>query len=138
MSLTARIFLVGATVLLTACTTLSESEQHVEVALQTEGAETHLDPAAEYEKAKKECAERGGEWSTFLHGDGTDSYSFSMDCWGRADPTGEGDDSEPESKRLLPYDIVVSYSRETNELIRFSRIYERTPEQLRLLDRTID
>lgn len=124
--------------LLAACSILSESEQNAEVVHQTESAETQLDPAAEYEKAKKECAEKGGEWSTFLHGDGTDSYSFSMDCWGRADPAGEGDDSEPESKRLLPYDIVVSYSRKSDELIRFSRIYERTPVQIRLLDGTID
>lgn len=120
--------------LLAACTSLSESEQHAEVALQTEGAETQLDPAAEYEKAKEECTEKGGELNTFLHGDGTDSYSFSMDCWGRADPTGEGDDSGSESKRLLPYDIVVSYSRETDEVIAFSKIYERTPEQAKLFD----
>lgn len=120
--------------LLAACTTLSESEQHVEVALQTEGAETQLDPAAEDEKAKKECAERGGEWSTFLHGDGSESYTFSMDCWGSGDTAGEGDDSGSEPNRLLPYDIVVSYSRETDEVIAFSRIYERSPEQAKLFD----
>lgn len=132
MSLSARIFLLGVTLLLAACTTLSEPEQRGEVELQMETAETQLDPAAEYEKAKKECAERGGELNTFLHGDGADSYSFYMDCWRREDPSLEDDD--PKSKRLLPYDLVVSYSRETDEVIAFSRIYERTPEQAKLFD----
>lgn len=134
MSLSARTLLLGVTVLFAACTTLSEPRQHAEVALQSESAETQLDPEAEYEKAKKECAEKGGELNTFLHGDGSESYTFYMDCWGSGDTAGEGDDSGSEPKRLLPYDIVVSYSRETDEVIAFARIYERSPEQAKLFD----
>ena len=129
MNLSASIFLLGGTVLLAACTTLSEAEQHAEVALQTESAEPQLDPAAEYEKAQKECAEKGGEWVTTLHMDGLDRFANSLRCWSRDDPRRRPGDGRWKEEGLLPYDVTVSYGGGTGRVIGFVRKYQRIQEK---------
>lgn len=75
VSLIARLIVLSLAALTAACTTLSEAEKPLDDQVATDDAETSPDPEAEYEKAKQECADKGGEWVTFLHGDGTEHYT---------------------------------------------------------------
>lgn len=122
MSLVTRLVLLFLAALTAACTTLSESEPQIDIPAQTVVAETLSEPEAEYENAKEECAEEGGEWVWYLHGDGFRHYTYAMRCWNRDNlPSGEGDPRWREPG-LLPYDVYVVYSIRTNKVNGFQRI----------------
>ena len=122
-SLPASFILLALAALTAACTTLSEPEQPSDQAVLTESEETKPDPKAEYEKAKQECADEGGEWMTYLHGDGANFWLDSMRCRSSQLPTNERRWEDP---GLLPYDVTVSYAVGTGgEIIRFRRIDPR-------------
>ena len=73
----------------------------------------------EYEIAKQECEDEGGQWVESLHWDGSREYGYTLRCLNEArlpvrDPRWED--------RLLPYDISVTYSRDTYKEIGFKRL----------------
>lgn len=73
----------------------------------------------EYEFAKQECADEGGQWVSSLHWDGWKEYGYVLRCLEESrlpanDP--RWDD------RLLTYDISVTYSRDTYKGIGFKRL----------------
>lgn len=120
LSLSARFILLALAALTVGCTTLSEPEQPSDQAVLTESAEAKPDPKSEYEKAKQECADEGGEWMTYLHGDGVGFWLDSMRCRSIGLPIEERQWEDP---GLLPYDVNVSYAVGTGgEIIRFRRI----------------
>ena len=119
LRLPASFALLALAALVAACTTLSEPEQPSDPAVLTENVEAKPDPEAEYEKAKQECADEGGEWMTYLHGDGADFWLDSMRCQSIGLPIEERQWEDP---GLLPYDVNVSYAGESGEIIRFRRI----------------
>lgn len=119
LRLPASFALLALAALAAACTTLSEPEQPANLPTLTENGEAKPGPKAEYEKAKQECADEGGEWMTYLHGDGADFYLDSMRCRSMGLPIEERQWEDP---GLLPYDVNVSYAAETGEIIRFRRI----------------
>lgn len=119
LSLPTRFILLALVALTAGCTTLFEPEQPTDLAVPEESAETKPDPEAEYEKAKQECADESGEWMTYLHGDGADFYLDFMRCRSMGLSI---DERQWEDPGLLPYDVTVSYARETGEIIRFRRI----------------
>lgn len=104
LSLPARFILLALAALTAACTTLSEPVQPSDQAVLTESEETKPDPEADYEKAKQECTDVGGEWVTFLSGHGANHYSYSMRCWSSRPPPNDPRWKEP---GLLPYDATV-------------------------------
>lgn len=89
-----------------------------------------IDPEAEYEKAKQECADLGGEWVGYLHGDGFRHYTYTKRCWNREErPSGPGDPRWKEPG-LLPYDVFVSYSLQTNKVIGYDQIDPDSKEKI--------
>ncbi len=73
----------------------------------------------EYEVAKQECADEDGQWVESLHWDGSERYGYTLRCLPESrlpahDPRWED--------RLLPYDISVTYSRDTYKEIGFKRL----------------
>lgn len=127
VSLIARLIVLSLAALAAACTTLSEPEQPLDDPVATVEAETSPDPEAEYEKAKQECADEGGEWVTFLHGDGAEHYTYSMRCWSSRPPPNDPSWKKP---GLLPYDATISHARGTGEIIGFYRISPEYFERL--------
>ena len=127
LSLAARFILLALAALTAACTTLSEPEKPADPPVLTDGAETKPDPEAEYEKAKQECADEGGEWVTFLHGDGVEHYTYSMRCWSSRPPPNDPSRKKP---GLLPYDATISHARGTGEINGFYRISPEYFERL--------
>ena len=108
--------------LIAACTTSSQPGQLGDIPAQTAEAETLPDPATEFEVAKQECADKGGEWLGYIHGDGFETYFYRMRCVSRDDQGPQWD--EPE---LLPYEVFVNYSIETLKVIGFSRVEPDSP-----------
>ena len=117
MSATTKAILLVLMLFMAACSTLSQPEQQSDIPAQTVDAETPPDPATEFEEAKRECAEKGGEWLGYIHGDGSEFYFYRMRCVIRED---QG--SHWEDPGLLPYEIHVSYSVATQKVIDFSRV----------------
>ena len=71
----------------------------------------------EYEKAKQECDDAGGQWITLLHADGKDYYYNTMRCLQERPPA-----HDPGwEAQLLPYDIDVAYDRRSDKVIEFTR-----------------
>ena len=88
-------------------------------------SQSHEEPSGppdflkEYEIAKQECAEADGKWVTSLHWDGAERYGFILRCLKESRPPPH----DPRwDDRLLPYDISVTYSRETYKEIGFKRV----------------
>ena len=119
LSLLARFILLALAALTAACTTLSEPEQPSVQTVLTETEETKPDHEAEYEKAKQECADVGGEWVTFLSGHGVNHYAYSMRCWSSRPPVNDPRWKEP---GLLPYDATVEHARGTGEMVGLHRL----------------
>lgn len=117
MDLTTKAIVLVLMPLIAACTTSSQPEHLRDIPAQTAEAETTPDPATEFEVAKQECANKGGEWLDYIHWDGAEFSFYRMRCVSRDDQWPQWD--EPE---LLPYEIHVSYSIETRKVIRFSRV----------------
>lgn len=87
--------------------------------LSQEELEELPDFLREYEKAKQECADEGGQWVVSLHWDGAERYGYTLRCLPESrlpahDPRWED--------KLLPYDISVTYSRDTYKEIGFKRL----------------
>ena len=80
------------------------------------------DAATEFEKAKRECADKGGEWVWYDHGDELAHYFYAMRCWSLDDPPREPGDGRWWEPGLLPYDVLVRYSRETHKVTDFGRV----------------
>ncbi|MCY3883780.1 MAG: hypothetical protein OXG24_02575 [Gammaproteobacteria bacterium] len=128
-SLQASLTIFTATMLIPACTILSESEQLSDLPVQTESAESQLDHEAEYEKAKQECADAGGQWVWYMHGDGPEFYTYSMRCWDKDDPPRKPGSPRWKEPALLPYEVYVVHSRATNRVIEFSRVDSDSKEE---------
>lgn len=122
MCITNKVIVLVLTLLASACTTFPQSEQQSEILTQTVDAETPLDPATEFEEAKRECADQGGKWVGYSHGRGFTYYTYSMRCWSRDDPPRRPGDGRWGEPGLLPYDVLVRYSRETHKVTDFGRI----------------
>lgn len=123
MSLPSRFIPIVLTLLISACTTLSESGLPLDVAEQPDANETRLEFKAEYEKAKQECADEGVRWIELLHADGFDSYQDFMRCFNRDEPwPPQSGDSILNLQRLLPYDIALGYRFGSSELSGFRRV----------------
>lgn len=124
-----RFILVVLTMLTTACTTLSESGQPLDVAEQLEVSETRLEFKAEYENAKQECADEGGRWTVLVQeitAGGIVSYQDFKRCFSRDEPwRPQSRDSILNLQRLLPYDIALAYESGSSELLGFRRINPR-------------
>lgn len=114
--------------LASACTTSSQPEQQLDVPLRTVDAETPPDPETEYEKAKQECADKGGKWVWYSHGRGFTHYTYSMRCWSHDDPPRRPGDGRWEEPGLLPYDVYVRFSQGTHTVTGFSRFEPNTRE----------
>ena len=80
MSVTNKTILLVLMLLAAACTTLSQPEPQLEIPAQPVDAET------EFEEAKRECAEKGGEWKGYSHGDAWEFYFYHMRCLSQNDP----------------------------------------------------
>lgn len=89
----------------------------------------HLEPAPPtaheiaYEKAKQECADKGGSWVWQSHGDGPDTYVYWMRCWKHnpGEPAPPPGDSFWLQEPLLPYDAVVTHDRRSRKVLKFNR-----------------
>lgn len=126
----ARLMLLALTTLTAACTTLSEPEPQLDIQADPVVAETLSEPEAEYENAKQECADEGGEWVWYIHGDGFRHYTYYMSCWDRTNlPSGVGDPRWKEPG-LLSYDVYVVYSIRTGKVTGFLRIDPESKENL--------
>ena len=130
MSVTTKTIVLVLMLLAAACTTFSQREPQLEIPAQTVDAETPLDPETEFEEAKRECAEKGGEWIGYIHGDGSEFHFYRMRCLSQNDLPRRAGDGRWEKPRLLPYDIDVSYSNATQNVIRFSRFEPDSEEKL--------
>lgn len=127
LSLPARFLLLALAASTTACTTISTPDLLLDIPKLAERPKTQLDPRAEYEKAKLECADEGGEWVVYLHGDGAAHYLDSMRC---RSSRSLANDLRWKDPGLLPYDVTVVYDTGTEELIRFARIDPESKEEL--------
>lgn len=127
LRLPSRLVLLALAALTAACATFSEPEQPSDQAVLTESEEAKSDHEAEYDKAKQECADDGGEWVSFFHGDGAEHYSYSMRCWSSRPPPNDPRWREP---GLLPYDVTIDHARGTDEIIGFYRISPEYFERL--------
>ena len=122
--------LLAPMTLVAACATLSEPEPQLDIQEEPVVTETLSEPEAEYENAKQECADEGGEWVWYLHGDGFRHYTYSMSCWNKDNlPSGVGDPRWKEPG-LLPYDIYVVYSIRTGKVTGFQRLDPESKEKL--------
>ena len=76
-----------------------------------------------YEKAKQECADKGGSWVVKGHGDGVDNYFNWMRCWQHDpdEPRPPPEDPFWEQEPLLPYDVVVTHDQRSNQVLQFDR-----------------
>lgn len=78
---------------------------------------THEELAGQFDLAKRECAEAGGLWVTYIHADGWDNWVDSMRCLAERPPAHDPGWCEP----LLPYHVTVEYDRRTKMIIEFTR-----------------
>ena len=87
--------------------------------LSQEELEELPDFLREYEKAKQECADGGGQWVKSQLWNGAEKYGYTLRCLPESrlppyDPRWED--------RLLPYEISVTYSRDTYKEMGFERL----------------
>ena len=122
MDVTTKAILLVLMLLMAACSTLSQPEQRLDIPAQIVDAKTLPDPATEFDVAKQECANKGGEWLGYIHGDGFEFYFYRMRCVIRDDQGRHW-----EEPGLLPYEVEVSYSIETRKVIGFSRVEPDSP-----------
>lgn len=113
-----------------ACATLSEPEPQLDIQEEPVVTETLSEPEAEYENAKQECADEGGEWVWYLHKDGIEEFSFTVRCYSRDEPRRRSGNLSFKDPGLLPYDATVVYSRAGNKVVRFARIDPDSKEVL--------
>ena len=127
MSVSTKAIVLVLMLLVSACTTLSQPERQLDNPAQTVDADTPPGPATEFEVAKQECADKGGEWIGYIHGDGPEHYFYRMRCLSR------DDQSRPrwEEPGFLPYEVSVSYSVATHKVTDFSRV---EPDSKAILD----
>ena len=126
-----RLILLALAALTAACATLTEPKPQSDIPAQTVENETPLDPQAQYEKTKLECADEGGNWVWYIHVDGIEEFSFTMRCYSRDEPRRRSGDLSFKDPGLLPYDATVVYSRARNKKVaRFARIDPDSKEVL--------
>ena len=104
--------------IIAACTNSSQPEQQRDI---SDLIVASPDPATEFEEAKRECADKGGEWVWYDHGDELEHYFNIMRCWSLDDPPRRPGDGRWGEPGLLPFDVLVRYSRETNKVTDFGR-----------------
>ncbi len=92
------------------------------------------DHEIEYEQAKKDCAEKNGEWVSLIHYHGWDWYAYSYRCWKevvfRRGPKLALDD--PVWNPLVSYDIYVRFDRRSNKLLKFEKYPPSNWDKFRL------
>lgn len=126
MSLSSRFILIGLTLLISACTTLSDLGKPLDVSAQTEASETRLKFKAECEKAKQECADEGGRWTVLFQKitSGGSVEDFKR-CLSRNEPWRLQSGDSILNPGMLPYDIALAYESGSSELLGFRRINPR-------------
>lgn len=122
MCVTTKVIVLVLIPLIAACNNSSQPEQRKDISELIAEAETSSDPATEFEKAKLECADKGGEWVWYDHGDELAHYFNTMRCWSLDDPPRRPGDGSWEEPGLLRYDVLVRYYRETHKITNFVRL----------------
>lgn len=113
--------IIGILCLLASCQMFESQTQQeaTDASPSHEELDEQPDYLKEYEKATQECEDVGGKWVTEMHWDGLEEFGFTLRCLEESQRPAH--DTRWED-RLLPYDISVTYSRETYKEIGFERL----------------
>lgn len=118
MCVTTKVIVLVLILLIAACNNSSQPEQVRDI---SELIVASPDPATEFEEAKRECADKGGEWVWYDHGDELEHYFNIMRCWSLDDPPRRPGDGRWREPGLLPYDVLVRYFRQSHKVTDFGR-----------------